>query len=121
MKKPIAKPLILATIITGALTSLGLQAEEINTPTYYALTECVSSQFYDGGYEVGDKKREALMTEVLALKGQPPYSEELYTKVRESDVSTSEFMPIYTDCIGGDLYEKVIALAPKHGIESEEY
>ena len=61
------------------------------------------------------------MTEVLALKGQPPYSEELYRKIRESNVPTSEFMPIYTDCIGGDLYEKVSALATKYGIEPEEY
>ncbi|MET1078743.1 MAG: hypothetical protein ABWY06_12060 [Pseudomonas sp.] len=122
MGKLVAHPLV---VVLGALVSSELLAEEnnmpVNPPVYHALTECITSKFYDGGYTVGDEAREALMTEVSALKGQPPYSEALYEKIRNSDISTAEFMPVYLECIGGDLYEKVNALAAKHGVESEEY
>jgi hypothetical protein len=112
---PLIAFLVYALFLSAAANGENNEAS-LNMPVYSALVECVDGLYYDGGYMVGNKVRESLMTDVLALRNQPAYSEELMDKIREADIPWSEYGPVYSECMSGDLYEKVDALAKKHGV-----
>lgn len=84
---------------------------------YQAIVRCVDDFFYEGGYDTGDRNREALMTEVLKLQGQPSFTEDLSDESQAGSLN----MPVYMDCISGDLGEQVMGIASEIGIQMPDY
>lgn len=93
-----------------------------STETYYAVIKCVDDMFYDGGYDVGDTTREAIMNDALALFKQPKYDESKVDGVDRGALDMAKYMDSYSTCLSEDIGNKIISIAKSHGMEmmSEE-
>ena len=85
--------------------------------TYYAVVRCVDGLFYDGGYDVGDATREAIMTEALALFGQPAYDEGKVDGIDRASLDRGKYMDSYTKCLSEAVGNKLVAIGRSHGME----
>ena len=111
------------TLIASTMTPSAVAADAMNAQVYDAVVSCVDDVFYSGGYDEGDKQREAIMTDVLALNKQPAFSEALAAQAKadvlkpENSDKMSARMEAYASCYG---YEGLNDIAKKHGYEMTE-
>lgn len=96
-------------------SSVALGADEATHSRWKGVVSCVDRNFYDGGYDVGDAKRIALMNGFLALQGLPSYEEAgIEREVKDRDA----FMAGYESCEAR--WTELKALAQKQGLSARE-
>ncbi|WP_271103185.1 hypothetical protein [Pseudomonas tohonis] len=80
---------------------------------YQGAVSCIDRLFYDGGYDVGDARREALITEFLAHYQLPAYDEARYAAGEGADIDRDAYMAGYQLC--EEDVDYVTKLGAKHG------
>lgn len=113
MKTLIAKTVAALLIATPAIAC----AQGFKMSTYSAIVDCVEKNYEYSMWDSPENERNAFLSEVLALKGQPSYSEANINKINKDQINTSEYMLVYVSCISGDLNEKIVKIGAKYGIE----
>ncbi|HAT40245.1 MAG TPA: hypothetical protein DCS87_00770 [Rheinheimera sp.] len=109
-----------STLIASTMTSSAVAADAMNAQVYDAVVSCVDDVFYSGGYDEGDKQREAIMTDVLARNKQPAFSAALAAQARadvlkpENSDKMGARMEVYASCYGD---EGLNDIGKKHGFE----
>ncbi|MBB4822056.1 hypothetical protein HNP29_005469 [Pseudomonas alcaligenes] len=102
-------------LIGSLLLPLAVQAATLDADQsrYRGAVSCIDRLFYDGGYDVGDAKREALITEFLAHYQLPAYDEARYAAGEGADIDREAYMAGYMLC--DEDVDYVDKLGAKHG------
>lgn len=101
----------------GKAEPVAAKAAVESVETYYAVVRCVDGLFYDGGHDVGDATREAIMTDALALFGQPAYDEGKVDGIDREALDMGRYMDSYTKCLSEEVGDKLVAIGRAHGME----
>jgi hypothetical protein len=107
---------VLAIALTSASAIAADNAAEVESSDaihsrWKGVIACVDRSFYDGGYEEGNAKREALMNSFLSLQKLPAYNEDrLKLEIKDRDA----YMAGYESCEAR--WAELEALAKKHGV-----
>ncbi len=113
----IAVACLFGTIVTSVQAGTDMNGKEISK--YLGVIACVDRTFFDGGYQVGDKTRESLMTDFLAKQSMPEYSEEIFSKESEIKKDTASYMEGYMTCDND--YDNLTKTAQSHNVAAEDY
>ncbi|BCG25394.1 hypothetical protein TUM18999_35850 [Pseudomonas tohonis] len=70
-------------LLPAAVSAATLDAAQSR---YQGAVSCIDRLFYDGGHDVGDARREALITEFLAHYQLPAYDEARYAAAEGADI-----------------------------------
>jgi hypothetical protein len=114
MSFPVKKMFSITLLLTLSC-AVALASGESTHSRWKGVISCVDRNFYDGGYDVGDAKRIALMNAFLTLQGLPPYDEAgIEREVKDRD----SFMTGYESCEAR--WAELEALARKLGLAARE-
>lgn len=104
----------------GKLKDAKSVATEVVTESdeaYFAVIKCVDDMFYDGGYDVGDQTREAIMNDALALFNQAKYEESKVENKKSGSLDMDKYISTYSECLSEEVGNKLITIAKTHGME----
>ncbi|MBU1309203.1 MAG: hypothetical protein KKE30_06700 [Gammaproteobacteria bacterium] len=116
MKKGCFLLSLTACLVFGA-TSVATEITAASDEAYFAVIKCVDHMFYDGGYDVGDEIREAIMNDALALFNQPKYEQSKVDSKNSGALDVDKYISVYSECISGNVSNKLIKIAKSHGME----
>lgn len=115
--------LMLASYLSAGV-AFSAQAEEKMSQQqladYFVVIECVTTYYYEGGYEPDDTNRISLMNAMLAHYNLPSYDEDIINSLWENKPELDEkTLDIYSKCII-DEDEMLRKTAAKYGVEEPD-